>query len=72
MIRVVIVDDYREMAGVIERASALDPLECRRYVEERFSSERMVRDYEDAYRDALDARADGAERLRQVGDQVVG
>jgi glycosyltransferase involved in cell wall biosynthesis len=49
----VIVEDYREMAGVIERASELDPLDCRRYVEERFSSERMVRDYEDAYARAL-------------------
>jgi glycosyltransferase involved in cell wall biosynthesis len=68
----VIVDDYREMAGVIERASALDPLECRRYVEERFSSERMVRDYEEAYRRALDAGTDGGQRLREVGDQVVG
>jgi glycosyltransferase involved in cell wall biosynthesis len=45
----VIVDDYREMASVIERAAELDPLDCRRYVEERFSSERMVRDYEAAY-----------------------
>jgi glycosyltransferase involved in cell wall biosynthesis len=45
----VVVDDYREMASVIERAAELDPLDCRRYVEERFSSERMVRDYEAAY-----------------------
>jgi glycosyltransferase involved in cell wall biosynthesis len=67
----VIVDDYREMASVIDRAAALDPLECRRYVEERFSSERMVRDYEAAYRGALDAGADGRERALEVGDQVV-
>jgi glycosyltransferase involved in cell wall biosynthesis len=50
----IVVDDYRDMAGQIERAAGLDPMECRRYVEERFSSERMVRDYEDAYAKALE------------------
>jgi hypothetical protein len=34
----------------------LEPLECRSYVEERFSAERMVRDYEAAY-EAVLARA---------------
>ncbi|HEX3255445.1 MAG TPA: glycosyltransferase family 4 protein [Gaiellaceae bacterium] len=66
----VIVDDYHEMAGAIERASALDPMDCRRYVEERFSSERMVRDYEEAYRAALDRSADRSKGLLEVGDQV--
>jgi len=56
----VIVDDYREMAGVLEQAAALDPLDCRRYVEERFSSERMVRDYEAAYAKALEGAAAAA------------
>jgi glycosyltransferase involved in cell wall biosynthesis len=51
----VIVEEHAEMAGVIERADAIDPLECRRYVEERFSKERMVADYEAAYITALDA-----------------
>jgi glycosyltransferase involved in cell wall biosynthesis len=41
----IVVDDYREMAAAIEAADALDPLECRRYVEERFAPERMVADY---------------------------
>jgi glycosyltransferase involved in cell wall biosynthesis len=45
----VVVDDYRQMAGALAQADGLDPLECRRYVEERFSAERMVRDYETAY-----------------------
>ena len=36
-------------------ADALDPLECRRYVEERFSPERMVADYERAYEKAIAA-----------------
>jgi glycosyltransferase involved in cell wall biosynthesis len=49
----IIVEDYRQMADALERADALDPLECRRYVEERFSRERMVDDYVRAYRDAL-------------------
>jgi glycosyltransferase involved in cell wall biosynthesis len=50
----VIVEDAAEMADAIEEADRLDPLECRRYVEERFSAERMVRDYEGAYRRVLE------------------
>ena len=42
----IIVDNYREMAEALEQADALDPIECRRYVEERFAPERMVGDYE--------------------------
>jgi glycosyltransferase involved in cell wall biosynthesis len=49
----VVVDTWREIPGALERADALDPLECRRYVEERFAPERMVRDYEHAYEDAV-------------------
>jgi glycosyltransferase involved in cell wall biosynthesis len=49
----IIVDNYREMAGALEQADALDPDECRRYVEERFAPERMVGDYERAYAAAL-------------------
>jgi glycosyltransferase involved in cell wall biosynthesis len=49
----IIVDNYREMAAALEQADALDPLECRRYVEERFSPERMVDDYVRAYREAI-------------------
>jgi glycosyltransferase involved in cell wall biosynthesis len=41
----IIVEDYREMPAAIERADALDPLECRRYVEERFAPARMIHDY---------------------------
>jgi glycosyltransferase involved in cell wall biosynthesis len=53
----IIVDHYREMAAALEAADALDPMECRRYVEERFSAERMVADYVEAYRDAIAQRA---------------
>jgi glycosyltransferase involved in cell wall biosynthesis len=45
----VIVDDYREMPGALDAADQLDPFELRRYVEEEFSPERMVRDYVAAY-----------------------
>ncbi len=38
----------------LEAADDLDPLECRRYVEEHFSPERMVRGYEEAYRAVLE------------------
>jgi glycosyltransferase involved in cell wall biosynthesis len=49
----IIVENYREMAAALEQADALDPNECRRYVEDRFAPERMVGDYERAYREAL-------------------
>ena len=48
-----IVENYRQMPDALERADTLDPLECRRYVEERFAPERMVGDYLDAYREAV-------------------
>jgi glycosyltransferase involved in cell wall biosynthesis len=50
----IIVDDHKEMPAALEEADRLDPMECRRYVEERFSKERMVSDYEAAYAKALD------------------
>jgi glycosyltransferase involved in cell wall biosynthesis len=50
----VIVDDHSQMADAIAEADQLDPMECRRYVEEQYSAERMVRDYEDAYRRVLE------------------
>ena len=49
----VIVDNYREMPAALEQADAIDPLECRRFAEERFAPERMVGDYLRAYREAL-------------------
>ena len=50
----VIVDDHRQMAAALEEADRLDPLEIRRRCEERFSPERMVADYLDAYRSAVE------------------
>ena len=45
----VIVDDWREIGGALERADEIEPLDCRRYAEERFAPERMVGDYVRAY-----------------------
>jgi glycosyltransferase involved in cell wall biosynthesis len=52
----IVVDDYREMADALADADRLEPAECRRAVEEHFSAERMVADYETAYESVL-ARA---------------
>jgi glycosyltransferase involved in cell wall biosynthesis len=57
----IVVDHYREMPAALEQADAIDPLECRRYVEERFAPERMVADYVDAYRNAVERLAVSAE-----------
>ena len=44
----IVVDDYREMVDALADADRLEPAECRRSVEERFSPERMVDCYVDA------------------------
>jgi glycosyltransferase involved in cell wall biosynthesis len=49
----IVVDHFREMAAALERVDEIEPLECRRYVEERFAPERMVADYERAYEGLL-------------------
>ena len=50
----IIVDSYRDMPAALERADALDPLQLRRSVEERFSQQRMVGDYVAAYERAIE------------------
>jgi glycosyltransferase involved in cell wall biosynthesis len=50
----IIVDDHTQMPAALERADQIDPMDCRRYVEERFSKERMVADYEAAYTKAIE------------------
>jgi glycosyltransferase involved in cell wall biosynthesis len=52
----IIVDDYREMIAALEEADRLDPLELRRVAEERFSPERMVADYVQAFRAHIERR----------------
>jgi glycosyltransferase involved in cell wall biosynthesis len=49
----IVVEHWRDFPAALERADALDPRECRRYVEERFVPERMVGDYVRAYREAI-------------------
>lgn len=44
-----IVRDVREMADAIEAAGDLDPAECRQDAIERFSAERMTREYLELY-----------------------
>jgi glycosyltransferase involved in cell wall biosynthesis len=53
----VIVDDYRIIPAALEDADKLDPYDIRRYVEEEFSPERMVRDYMRAYERAIASRS---------------
>jgi glycosyltransferase involved in cell wall biosynthesis len=50
----VVVDDYRIMGAALEEADRIDPVDCRRYVEERFSPLRMVADYLRAYTTAIE------------------
>jgi len=50
----VIVDHYREMASKLEETDAMDPYDCRAFVEERFSARRMVEDYVEAYGAAIE------------------
>jgi glycosyltransferase involved in cell wall biosynthesis len=49
----IIVDDYRLMPSALEEADAIDPWECRRFVEERYAPERMVGEYVEAYGTAI-------------------
>lgn len=57
-----IVETTDQMVEAVGRIGEIDPEECRRYVEERFSRARMVADYEKAYE-----RIIGAERRKVAG-----
>jgi glycosyltransferase involved in cell wall biosynthesis len=50
----IIVEDYRLMAAALRESDRIDPRECRRYAEERFSPLRMVHDYVQAYRSVVE------------------
>jgi glycosyltransferase involved in cell wall biosynthesis len=57
-----IVHNEQEMADAIHAAAGLDPEECRRVARERFSSERMARDYLELYQQiARDRDLDGGQ-----------
>jgi glycosyltransferase involved in cell wall biosynthesis len=49
----IVVDHWREIPDALVRADAIEPIECRRFAEERFAPERMVADYERAYRQVV-------------------
>jgi glycosyltransferase involved in cell wall biosynthesis len=49
----IVVDHWRDIPQTLDQIDRIDPRECRRYVEERFAPERMVADYEEAYRKAI-------------------
>jgi len=50
----IVVDSFAEMAPALAAADRLDPRECRRWVEEHFSAERMTADYVAAYERVVD------------------
>jgi glycosyltransferase involved in cell wall biosynthesis len=53
----VIVDSPDEMPAALEAVIRLDPAECRRSADERFSASRMVADYVRAYERLLEGRS---------------
>lgn len=48
-----VVDSFDDFVAAVERVGEIDPAVCRRTVDERFTVERMVADYEAIYRDQL-------------------
>jgi glycosyltransferase involved in cell wall biosynthesis len=51
-----VVDDERGAAAAIGRIGTLDRAACRRVFEERFSAQRMAREYLSVYRRLLEPR----------------
>ena len=51
-----LVNDETEMADAVEKIQELDRALCRTTVEERFTVQRMARDYEDVYRKIIESR----------------
>ena len=45
----IVVDEPSELAAALDAAVGIDPRACRAHVEERFSAERMVARYEEAF-----------------------
>jgi glycosyltransferase involved in cell wall biosynthesis len=50
----IIVDDYREMVSALEEADTLEPEALRAFAEERYSPQRMVGDYVQAYSEHME------------------
>lgn len=68
----IIVDEHRELAAAIAAADRLDPAECRRAVEERFSPGSLVASYLRAFHSALEPtpRPAGSAASRHAGSAV--
>jgi glycosyltransferase involved in cell wall biosynthesis len=49
----ILVDNHRDLAAAVAAVDRIDPLECRRAVEERFSPANLVTSYLGAFRAAL-------------------
>ncbi len=55
-----LVRDREEMAEAVSKVKGLDRRRCRRWVEERFSAERMVQDYLRVYEEVVRRRQGGS------------
>jgi glycosyltransferase involved in cell wall biosynthesis len=51
-----LVKDALEMADAVYHLDGLERARCRQWVEERFSVDRMARDYEQVYRRIVEGR----------------
>jgi glycosyltransferase involved in cell wall biosynthesis len=56
----ILADHPDELAGAVNSARAIDPHDCRRHVETRFTPEQMAASYEAAYRSAIRVALAGA------------
>jgi glycosyltransferase involved in cell wall biosynthesis len=57
--RVVAYLGDEEIVDAVKRIDTISRAECRKHVEERFTVERMVDDYEAVYAELLDTKAAG-------------
>jgi glycosyltransferase involved in cell wall biosynthesis len=67
----IVVADHRDLAAAVAAADRLDPRECRRVVEERFSPATLVANYLRAFEDAL-ARSGRAVSVHPASPYAVG
>ena len=63
-----LADDEAEFAALVPRAGEIDPHECRRSVERRFSARRMAEDYLRLYREVLARAGRDRSACRLVGE----
>jgi glycosyltransferase involved in cell wall biosynthesis len=67
----IIADHPDELAGAVDSARAIDPHDCRRHVENRFTPEHMAASYEAAYRSSIRiAQAGAPAKLALAHDKI--